>query len=161
MLTLLSIVIGAISATMATLTYLRVSRKFHSKTMQLSIVIKPQQEQTIFDIDGIGSLQRLDIGVRGMTDTRLALFVDGEVFLENSLLNLCRTDSLYTRSYTVMPNGLCLVDVEVNLTENFFKNLRLLLNNKSKDEPAKVAGTLNYNIYEPRFRLHLRKSPSG
>lgn len=158
-LPILSFVIATISTIVAILTYLRVSRKYHSKTLHLSKEIKPRQEETVFRINGTGSLQKLDITVHGRENATITLIVDGEVFLSGSFGDLRNKDSHYLKSFGFTSRGTVEIALEVDLPKNFFKSLELLLNNKSEDEPAKAIGTLHYDIYEPRFRLSLRKKP--
>ena len=159
---ILGLLIPTISLAVAILTYLRVSRKYHSKTLHLSIEIKPRQIQSIFCINGTGSLQRLAITVQGDRSALIALTVDDEVCFRKSLWDLVSESSEYLISAGFSgPDQVGKFTIEVNMPKNFFKTLELLLTNKSENIPIKVNGTLHYDIYEPRFHFGLKKSPAS
>jgi hypothetical protein len=156
---ILGLLIPAISLVVAILTYLRVSRKYLSKTSHFVKEIYPNKEHTAFCINGMGSLQRIEMTARGSQYAQIALLVDGEVCMKDSFDALYRKGSRYITEFRVAsPHTEGEFAAEIDLQKNFSKNLELLITNNNSDSlPMKIKGTVHYNICESRLRLHLRK----
>jgi len=143
------LIIAIASLTIAILTYLRVSRKYVSKTVPFEEKTMSNEEMTILDIEGQGSFQRLEM-TADVSDCMFTLVLDDEVVLEESFYSLHRKRSPYLRVFD-QPNPLVrsgYFAVDMNLQKNFFKNLKFSIMKIDTDLPLFVEGSVHYNIYE-------------
>lgn len=157
---ILSLLITAISVAVAILTYRRVSRKYYSRAMHFPKEIKPKEDRTLFDINGTGILQRVEMTATGSPDAKITISVDHLVFLGETFRSLYAKGSSYIRTF-ILPNpqGTGQFSIEMDLQKNFFENIELSIENRHETEPLIVKGIVHYNIYEPRFRFRIKKKP--
>jgi hypothetical protein len=158
---LLSLFIAACSLVVAVWTYLRVFRKYSSKTLFFVKEIMPEKEQTLFNIDGTGSLQRLEMTAKGSPYAMITLIVDGLICMKESFDSLNRKRSHYIPEFRLtIPHTQGEFSIEIDLQKDFFKNLELMITNTNSDSLSlKVRGTVHYDFYEARFHFPKRKSP--
>jgi hypothetical protein len=76
---IIGVLISAFSLLVAILTYLKVSRKYMSKKLHTVKEIKPTEERVLFNINGTGSLQKIEMTAKGSSRAMITLTVDGEV----------------------------------------------------------------------------------
>jgi hypothetical protein len=160
---LLSLLISACSLVVAVLTYLRVSRKYSSKTLHFEKEIMPEKEQTLFNIEGTGSLRRLEMTAKGRPYAMITLIVDDLVCMKESFDSLNGKGSPYITAFK-LPNPYAEGEfsIEIDLQENFFKNLELMITNTNSGSLLlKARGTVHYDIHETRFHFPKRKSASS
>jgi len=163
LLPILGLLIPVVSLIIAILTYLRVSRKFLSKTLHFPKKIKPNEECVLFHVGGMGSLQKIELTAQGRSDATITLIVDGQVSVRESFASLRNKGSHYLTVF-ITPNiqGLGRFAIDMNLEKNFFKSLELMITNKDETASLDVKGTVHYNISEHRFHLpYSRKSADG
>jgi hypothetical protein len=160
---LLSLLIPACSLVIAVLTYLRVSRKYSSETLHFTKEIMPEKEQTLFNIEGTGILQRLEMTAKGSPYAMITLIVDGLVCMKESFNSLRIKGSHYITEFRLPnPHTEGEFSIEIDLQKNFFKNLELMITNTNSESLfLKVNGTVHYDFYEARFHFPKRKRPSG
>ena len=160
---ILGLLIPTISLAVAILTYLRVSRKYLSKTLHFSMEIKPNEERVLFHVDGVGSFQKLEMTAEGGADAIITLLVDGQVCMRESFRSLRNKASRYLTLFILPstdPQALGRFGIDMNLERIFFKNLELMITNKHDTASMNVNGTIHYNISEHRFHfLHFGKKP--
>lgn len=160
---ILSLLIAACSLVVAVLAYLRVSRKYSSKTLHFPKEIMPEKEQSLFNIEGTGSLRRLEMTAKGSPYAMITLIVDGLVCMKESFDSLKRKGSHYITEFRLPnPHTEGEFSIEMDLQKDFFKNLELVITNTNSDSLSlKVRGTVHYDFYEARFHFLKRKRPSG
>jgi hypothetical protein len=160
---LLSLLIPACSLVVAVLTYLKVSRKYSSLTLHFVKEIKPEKEQTLFNIKGKGSLRRLEMTAKGSPYAMITLIVDSLVCLKESFDSLRIKGSHYITEFRLaIPHTEGEFSIEIDLQKNFFKNLELMITNTNSDSLSlKVRGTVHYDFCEARFHFPKRKNPSS
>lgn len=100
---LLGLLISACSLLVAVLTYLRVSRKYSSKALHFEKEIMPEKEQTLFNIEGTGSLRRLEMTAKGRPYAMITLIVDDLVCMKESFDSLYGKGSSYINTFE-LPN---------------------------------------------------------
>lgn len=126
-----------------------VSKKSLPKTVHFKEAIKPNKEKTMFDIQGKGSFQKLEVTAEGSKYSMIALLVDDEMCLEESFDSLSLKSSRYVRRFFVpnpqSPIGRFAIDID--LPRNFFKNLKFSVTNKHENIDLQIKGTVHYNIY--------------
>jgi hypothetical protein len=159
---ILGLLIPTISLAVAILTYLRVSRKSLSKAMYFPKDIKPKEHYTLFHINGIGILQKIEITATGNPDAIITASVDGLVFLRETFSGLAAKSSTYLRTFIApFSQATGQYSIEMDLQKNFFRSIELSIDNRHKTESLKVRGTVHYNIYEPRFRFPKLRSAAS
>lgn len=123
------------------------SRKYVPKSLHFKEKIHPKKEVTLFNIEGTGSFQRLEIGGNGSVNCMITLLIDNEVFLDETFQKLHSKSSKYITKY-VQPNPLSNTGqfgIEINLPITFFKKVRLYA---KADMLSEIEGTVQYTIHE-------------
>jgi hypothetical protein len=157
---ILGLLIPAISLLIAVLTYLRVSGKYFSRASNFRREIKSKEFAILFNIKGIGVLQKIEIVATGSPSAMISATVDSIVFLEETFNSLMAKSSAYIRKYQISsPEGIGEFSIEMDLQKNFFASIAVYIDNRHEIQPLKVRGTVHFNIYIPRFRFSLRKKP--
>jgi hypothetical protein len=157
---IISLLVTAISVLVGILTYRRVSRKYYSRTMHFPKEIKPKENRILFEINGTGTLQRVEMTAAGSPDAKITISVDHLVFLRETFRSLYAKGSSYIRIFMLPnPQGIGQFSIEMDLQKNFFKSIEMSIENRHETETLTVRGTVHYNIYEPRFRFRFKKKP--
>jgi hypothetical protein len=148
---LLSLLVGVISAIVAVLTYLRVTRKYISEAYPFSIEIKPKTQDIIFAIKGTGVLQKIEFTAKGSAESIVKISVDNIVFLNETFISLLFRKSKYLTVQHGLMNWMGQFDFDMNLQKNYFKKIELSIENKHQSTVMTINGIVHYNILEPRL----------
>lgn len=154
--------LGAITVLVVLKLYTRISsdtkeeriegrQDYISRTFQFEDTLPPKKERILFEVKGSGFFQRLEIQVNGNPDSRMILIVDNNIAWNESFEELLQKSSQYLRSYTrPSPEAGAICAVELDLTKNFFADLKLLIKNLDMKSGLKTKGTVHYNLFETR-----------
>lgn len=122
------------------------TRKYLSRTIHFQENIKPKEETTLFNIEGTGSFQKLEITAKGSEYSSITLLIDDEVCLQETFDSLNKKASRYITRYS-RPSGepIGKFAVEIDLQKNFFKSLKFSATNKHASLGMQIKGTVHYN----------------
>ena len=141
------------SAIIALFTYRRVSTKHLSKTIDFHKEINANQGLALFNINGSGSVQRLELNGEGRKGTKIVLKIDGESCLSESCASLSQRNSKFlthvnlafpeVRSYRF--------SIEMDLDKKFYSRLELFIDNKEENTPFTASGRVHYTFEKKPF----------
>jgi hypothetical protein len=160
-LPVLSLLIPILSLAIAILTYLRVSRKYVSKTLLFHAehgnALKAKEERVLFNIKGAGSLQRLEMLAEGCEFAMITLLIDGEVCWQETFDSLHRKASPYLTVFKKPGSVLGEYGVQMDMQKNFYANMELSIDNKHDSKAMEIRGTVQYDILEKRVHFFTHK----
>lgn len=126
-------------------------RKYVSKTGRFEGILSPNEEKTLFEVEGNGSFQRLETQAKGNPNSRMILTVDGSICWDESFEELLQKSSRYLRVYKrPSPQADAICAVELDLPKNFFRKLRFSVKNPDANSSLEIKGTVHFTTYETR-----------
>lgn len=160
-----SFIEGAISGTITVVLVLKLYSQLSSKTKEGKVKpeyvskavpfednISPNKEKTLFEVEGKGSFQRLEIQARGNPDSKMILEIDDNVLWRKSFAELYQEASRYLRKYVLLDparrDGT--FAIELDLPTDFFKNSGFSVKNHDANSDLEIKGTAYFNICETR-----------
>ena len=148
-----TLIISLISITIALFTYRQVSTKHISKTEIFEKRIESFKELEIFNIQGSGSVERMEIKADGRRTSEIILKIDNEIAVSESRDRLKeRNSNFLSYDNTVSsPVRTYKFYIEMDMQKRFHKSLALVIDNKKEDTPFLVGGKVYYTLEKKRF----------